>query len=299
MNQEHQAELKAFTPQHDFFVGIDSDGCAFNSMEVKHNDGFSVSLIKHFGLAGISRQVHQVWDFVNLYSKNRGVNRFKAILLACDLLKKMPKAQASGVSVPDLPYLCGWTENETSLGNPTLAIEIESSTGAKRQELEQVMAWSLGVNDMIAQVVHNLPPFPGVRESLQKLQGQADVIVVSATPYQALKREWDEHEITPYVSLIAGQEMGPKAEHLTIAAAGKYPSDRILMIGDSPGDLKAAQEVDALFFPINPGEEEASWQSFLNEGIDKFFKGEFASEYQQQLIDQYDGFLPENPPWSQ
>ena len=71
------------------------------------------------------------------------------------------------------------------------------------------------------------------------------------------------------------------------------------MIGDSPGDLKAAQEVDALFFPINPGEEEASWQSFLNEGIDKFFKGEFASEYQQQLIDQYDEVLPENPPWSQ
>jgi len=75
MNQEHQAELKAFTPQHDFFVGIDSDGCAFNSMEVKHNDGFSVSLIKHFGLAGISRQVHQVWDFVNLYSKNRHVKK--------------------------------------------------------------------------------------------------------------------------------------------------------------------------------------------------------------------------------
>ena len=45
MNKDHQLELKAFRPKHDFFVGIDSDGCAFNSMEVKHNDGFSVSLI--------------------------------------------------------------------------------------------------------------------------------------------------------------------------------------------------------------------------------------------------------------
>ena len=297
MNKDHQLELKAFRPKHDFFVGIDSDGCAFNSMEVKHNDGFSVSLIKHFGLAGISRQVHQVWDFVNLYSKTRGVNRFKSIVLVCDFLKELPKVQSSGVVVPNFSYLRDWIENETSLGNPALAAKIDSSTRAEKKELEQVMAWSLGVNDMIEQVVHNLPPFPGVRDSLQKLHGKADVLVVSATPYEALKREWDEHEITAYVALIAGQEMGSKTEHLTISASDRYPSERILMVGDSPGDLKAAQSVDALFFPINPGEEELSWQSFLEEGIDKFFSGKFAGDYQKELIQKYEVFLPEYPPW--
>ena len=297
MNKDHQLELKAFRPKHDFFVGIDSDGCAFNSMEVKHNDGFSVSLIKHFGLAGISRQVHQVWDFVNLYSKTRGINRFKSIVLVCDFLKELPKVQSSGVVVPNFSYLRDWIENETSLGNPALAAKIDSSTRAEKKELEQVMAWSLGVNDMIEQVVHNLPPFPGVRDSLQKLHGKADVLVVSATPYEALKREWDEHEITAYVALIAGQEMGSKTEHLTISASDRYPSERILMVGDSPGDLKAAQSVDALFFPINPGEEELSWQSFLEEGIDKFFSGKFAGDYQQELIQKYEVFLPEQPPW--
>ena len=297
MNKDHQLELKAFRPKHDFFVGIDSDGCAFNSMEVKHNDGFSVSLIKHFGLAGISRQVHQVWDFVNLYSKTRGINRFKSIVLVCDFLKELPKVQSSGVVVPSFSYLRDWIENETSLGNPALAAKIDSSTRAEKKELEQVMAWSLGVNDMIEQVVHNLPPFPGVRDSLQKLHGKADVLVVSATPYEALKREWDEHEITAYVALIAGQEMGSKTEHLTISASDRYPSERILMVGDSPGDLKAAQSVDALFFPINPGEEELSWQSFLEEGIDKFFSGKFAGDYQQELIQKYEVFLPEYPPW--
>lgn len=297
MNKDHQLELKAFRPKHDFFVGIDSDGCAFNSMEVKHNDGFSVSLIKHFGLAGISRQVHQVWDFVNLYSKTRGINRFKSIVLVCDFLKELPKVQSSGVVVPNFSYLRDWIENETSLGNPALAAKIDSSTRAEKKELEQVMAWSLGVNDMIEQVVHNLPPFPGVRDSLQKLHGKADVLVVSATPYEALKREWDEHEITAYVALIAGQEMGSKTEHLTISASDRYPSERILMVGDSPGDLKAAQSVDALFFPINPGEEELSWQSFLEEGIDKFFSGKFAGDYQKELIQKYEVFLPEYPPW--
>ena len=297
MNKDHQLELKAFRPKHDFFVGIDSDGCAFNSMEVKHNDGFSVSLIKHFGLAGISRHVHQVWDFVNLYSKTRVINRFKSIVLVCDFLKELPKVQSSGVVVPNFSYLRDWIENETSLGNPALAAKIDSSTRAEKKELEQVMAWSLGVNDMIEQIVHNLPPFPGVRDSLQKLHSKADVLVVSATPYEALKREWDEHEITAYVALIAGQEMGSKTEHLTISASDRYPSERILMVGDSPGDLKAAQSVDALFFPINPGEEELSWQSFLEEGIDKFFSGKFAGDYQQELIQKYEVFLPEYPPW--
>ena len=102
MDQDAAAALKNFQPKHDYFVGIDSDGCAFNSMEVKHNDCFSVNLIKYFGLPAVSRQVHQAWDFVNLYSTTRGCNRFKAILLVCDLLREMPKVQKASVSVPRL-----------------------------------------------------------------------------------------------------------------------------------------------------------------------------------------------------
>ena len=80
-SSDPQQKLRDFKPSKEFFVGIDSDGCAFNSMEVKHNDSFSVNLIKYFGLQALSRQVHQAWDFVNLYSQTRGCNRFKAIVL--------------------------------------------------------------------------------------------------------------------------------------------------------------------------------------------------------------------------
>ena len=297
MTQEPQAELKNFQPQHDYFVGIDSDGCAFNSMEVKHNDCFSVNLIKHFGLAAISRQVHQVWDFVNLYSKTRGTNRFKAILLSCDFLGEMPRVQKTSLTIPELPYLREWVEQETKLGNPALQTAIENASGARYKELSKVLEWSLGVNETVAEIVHNLPPFPGVRESLQKLQGCSDAIVVSATPYEALKREWEEHNIDQYVVLIAGQEMGTKTEHLTLTATGKYPLNRVLMIGDSPGDLKAARDVDALFFPVNPGSEEESWERFVNEGMDKFFNDEYAGDYEAKLIVEFDAVLPEEPPW--
>ncbi len=296
---EHGAQqaLYDFEPKHEFFVGIDSDGCVFNSMEVKHNDCFSVNLVKHFGLASISRQVHQVWDFVNLYSTTRGTNRFKAILLTCDFLREMPLVKNMGVAVPELPYLREWSETETKLGNPALQAVIDNTTGERRDELSQVMEWSLGVNESVAEIVYNLPPFPGVRETLQRLQDKADVIVVSATPDEALKREWAEHEIDTYVAVIAGQEMGTKTEHLTITTKDRYAENRVLMLGDSPGDLKAGRDVGALFFPVNPGSEDASWQLFLDEAMEKFFNGQYAGVYESTLIDKFQELLPATPPW--
>ncbi len=297
MHKEPQAELKNFQPKHKYFVGIDSDGCAFNTMEVKHNDCFSVKLIKHFRLPAISRQAHQAWDFVNLYSKTRGCNRFKAILLVCDFLREMPKVQRSGVSIPEFLYLREWAETETKLGNPTLKAVVENATGAKRVELSKVLQWSLAVNETIAEIVCNLPPFRGVRETLQGLQGRSDAIVVSATPDEALKREWAEHNINQYVAVIAGQEMGSKTEHLTLTAKGKYPSGHILMIGNAPGDLKAARDVGALFFPVNPGYEEESWERFVDEGMDKFLNNAYAGDYEAKLIEGFEALLPEKPPW--
>ena len=280
MDYGAQQALYDFQPQHEFFVGIDSDGCVFNSMEVKHNDCFSVNLVKHFGLASISRQVHQAWDFVNLYSTTRGTNRFKAILLVCDFLREMPLVQNMGVAVPELPYLREWSETETKLGNPALQTAIDNATGERHDELNQVMAWSLGVNESVEEIVYNLPPFPGVRETLERLQDKADVIVVSATPDEALQREWAEHEIDNYVAVIAGQEMGTKTEHLTITTKDRYAENHVLMLGDSPGDLKAARDVGALFFPVNPGSEDASWQLFLDEAMEKFFNGQYAGAYE-------------------
>ncbi|MDT7723259.1 MAG: hypothetical protein QOE94_4270, partial [Mycobacterium sp.] len=45
-----------------------------------------------------------------------------------------------------------------------------------------------------------------------------------------------------------------------------YAKNKVLMIGDAPGDLKAAKGAGTLFFPINPGHEEASWERFFKEG---------------------------------
>ena len=147
-------------------------------------------------------------------------------------------------------------------------------------------------------MVHGIPPFPYVHESLELLEDKADMIVVSATPLEALTREWEEHGISRFVRVIAGQEMGKKSEHLALAAKGKYPSDRILMIGDAPGDMKAARANDALFYPINPGREEESWERFYGDAVHKFLAGEYAGAYEAKLIAEFDALLREVPPWA-
>jgi phosphoglycolate phosphatase-like HAD superfamily hydrolase len=146
-------------------------------------------------------------------------------------------------------------------------------------------------------MVFDIPPFPLVKESLEKMYPNADLMVVSQTPLEALTREWQEHNLDKYVKVIAGQEYGTKTEHIKYAAKGKYPDDKILMIGDAPGDYNAAKSNGVLFFPINPGNEEISWELFYSEALDKFFDGSYAGEYEEKLIKEFEKYLPENPSW--
>jgi len=69
------------------------------------------------------------------------------------------------------------------------------------------------------------------------------------------------------------------------------------MIGDALGDLKAAKDNNALFYPINPGNEDKSWKRFHDEAFDKFVAGQYAGDYEAKLIAEFDGYLPECPPW--
>ena len=91
--------------------------------------------------------------------------------------------------------------------------------------------------------------------------------------------------------------MGTKTEHLTITTKDRYAENRVLMLGDSPGDLKAGRDVEALFFPVNPGSEDTSWQLFLDEAMEKFFNGEYAGAYESALIEKFQELLPATPPW--
>ncbi|MCA9024964.1 MAG: HAD family hydrolase [Planctomycetaceae bacterium] len=289
-----QLGLDCFTKQHDFLIGIDSDGCAFDSMEIKHKECFIPNFIKHMGLQPVSKYAREACEFTNLYSKTRGANRFPAYLLALELLEERPEVQARNVTMPKLQGVRDWVARESKLGTKTIVPEAEK-TGDP--DLQRAAAWSKAVDDTVAEMVHGLPPFPGVREALETMSKQADQIVCSATPNRALQQEWQEHGIDQYVQAICGQEAGSKAESLAKAKKFGYELDHMLMIGDAPGDMKAAKTVGCLYYPINPGHEEDSWARFNDEALARFFAGTYAGDYEASLIAEFEKYLPEHPPW--
>lgn len=287
--------LVELEPKYDFFVGIDSDGCVFDTMEIKQKECFCPNTIKHWQLQAVSKYAREAVEFVNLYSKWRGVNRWPALIKVFDLLRERPEVQARQATIPDAPGIRAFIAAEDyPNSNDGLRAYLEKHPAP---DLEQGLNWSLAVNETVAEIVHGIPPFPYVRKSLEYLLDKADMIVVSQTPDEALQREWSEHKIDDYVRVIAGQEKGTKTEHLSLATGGKYEPDHMLMIGDAPGDLKAARANNALFFPINPGHEEESWQRFYEEAIGKFLALEYAGAYETELIEEFQRFMPETPPW--
>lgn len=289
-----QQKIKDLAPTKEFFIGIDSDGCVFDSMEPKQKEFFCPNVLRYFELLPVSKIARETWEFVNLYSKTRGINRFQALDRFFDLISERSKVKENGMALYNTAPLKEWLTKETKLGNPALE---EYAAKVNIPEIDQLLKWSLQVNIEIGQWVKGLKPFSYVEKCLNKMEVKADALVVSQTPVEALEREWEENNIAHYVRVICGQEYGTKTEHIKYAAVGKYPADKILMIGDAPGDLKAAKSNGVLFYPINPGHEEASWERLYNESLDKFFKGEYSGEYEESLINEFDSYLPEKPDW--
>lgn len=294
MQGNPQDELRNMAPMKDFFIGIDSDGCAFDTMEIKQKECFCPNFINFFNLQPVSRYARETWEFVNLYSRSRGVNRFPALAEAMSLLAERNEVNARKVKPVDMKPLLDWISKETLLGNPALERFLAAHSDPL---LSRVLDWSKKVNRDIEAMVHGIGPFPYVSESLEKMKELADVMVVSQTPLEALSREWKENQIDHYLRIIAGQEYGTKTEHIALAAVGKYPPDKILMIGDAFGDMKAAHSNGVLFFPVNPGQEEQSWERFYREGLQRFMKGTYKGGYEDELVAGFKKFLPDTPPW--
>lgn len=280
-----------YAPKHAHMVCFDSDGCVFDTMEIKHKECFCPVTIQVWGLQPIAKYVREAWEYSNLYSRDRGRSRFHEILLVFELLQERDEIRQIGFELPDITPLRKWVQTEPVLNNDNLA----RHTG--NPVMKRTLEWSLEMNRRTAQMVHGIPPFPAVRECLEKLQQHVDIIIVSATPREALLREWQEHDLMKYVHMLCAQEDGSKKECIR-ALRSHYDLNKILMIGDAPGDLEAARANGVSFYPIVPGEELASWRSFAGEGMERFLGGTFKGAYEQSLSERFNDYLPQVPPWN-
>ena len=118
--------LKELQPTQEFFIGIDSDGCVFDTMEIKHKECFTPMFIKHFRLQAASKYAREVWDFVNLYSKTRGINRFPALVRALQSAARTRRGPGPRRAVPRRGRSRRGSPAKPKLGNATLKQEVEA-----------------------------------------------------------------------------------------------------------------------------------------------------------------------------
>ena len=79
-------------PNHKFLVCVNSDGCVFDNMDLKHKECFCPATVNVWELQSVSRYARQSAEFVNLYSKTCGMNRFPALVRTLELLAQRPEA---------------------------------------------------------------------------------------------------------------------------------------------------------------------------------------------------------------
>lgn len=282
--------MSYFTDKKEFFVGIDSDGCAFDTMELKHRKVFIPQAIASLGFQSISESYRKTAETVNLYSRSRGLGRFEALAICLD---RMRSIDALAPFVPSPEPLLAFVNSGTPLSNDALA-EYIGEDGP--EILQKALHWSRESDRKIAKVVVNNPPFSGVQTTLSFAHTFANTMIVSVSPAAALQQEWGAAGFLDDIDLVAGQEFGPKKAQLAAALSEGFEPTKALMVGDAPGDHAAAKSHGILFFPIVPGREEESWQNLERDGLTRFRQGRFSGRYQEEILDEYYAALDSHSP---
>ena len=228
-------------------IAIDSDGCAFDGMNIKQREAFIPEAIKTFRLDAYAELYQQAAEEINLFSEHRGVNRFIALYYALHLTQTRAK---DPLPIPDLTDLNHFLKRSPNLSNQALQEWIADSPS---EVLSLALEWSENTNRRVSEISSGIPVFPGVGSCLESASKQADLMICSAASTQTLLAEWKHAGLLRFISFTAGQEYGSKANHLKQATqAGSFEPGHVLMVGDALGDLEAAISSGACFFPIIP-----------------------------------------------
>ena len=237
-----------FQRRKDFLVCIDSDGCAMDTMNLKHYRAFGPELVNIFNLRDHAEPILHYWNKINLFSKKRAINRFKGFFEVCRYIDK------HFIPVDGLEAYEHFLNSGGKLSNEGIRQAYQSVGHPIFALAEQ---WSINVNKTIAAIpLEDRIPFPYVYESIEAIYAVADIAVVSSANNAAVTAEWEQAGLIKFVDGIA------------------------------PGDLQAAQSNTVSFYPIIPEKEAESWFEFKDTYLPLFINGQYA-ECEQQLIDRF------------
>ncbi|MBR3272567.1 MAG: HAD family hydrolase [Clostridia bacterium] len=271
--------LDDFKKDKRFAVCVDSDGCAMDTMNIKHFRCFGPCMVEEWRLERWRDAILERWNEINLYSGTRGINRFKGLAMA------LGEIDRQYTPIDGVEALTEWAGSAPELSNDAVA-----KKAADHPIFEKALRWSRAVNRAIeALPKESVRPFNHVKEALAAAHRVADVVVVSSANPEAVRDEWRRFGLLDDVDLLCTQEMGSKA--FCIGRLVEKGYDAILMCGDAPGDADAALENHVLYYPILVNHEDESWRRFLDETLDRFTEGTYAGAYQQALIEAFNANL--------
>lgn len=257
-------------------ICVDSDGCAVDSMNIKHIKSFSSEMIREFHLEPIEAHVRDIWYRYNLFSATRGQNRFITLAYTLQELKE------EGLYEGDLEPLQNWLKTTPAVSNKCLYDEWSKN---QAPVLKKAYDWSIATNKSINEIPkEEINPFPGVYEALKAASQKSQVAIVSSANGEAVNAEWTRFGLLEYVDETFTQEHGTKKDIIGKCLEEGYEPHEIIMCGDSPGDLDAAVSNGVYFYPIIVGKEEESWNYFLSEVIPHLEDNAWFESIQPQLV---------------
>ena len=272
-------DLNTFEKKHDYLICVDSDGCAMNTMDVKHYRCFGPCMVDEWGLDKWRESILNRWNEVNLYTMTRGVNRFKALAICLSEINEQYAV------IEDLASLTLWVETSPELSNVALKAAVASAPSLC---LEKALRWSIAVNEAITALPDETKlPFPMAKEALAFAHERADVAIVSSANLDAVLAEWQEHGLLEHTDIVLSQNAGSKAFCIGELLQKGYTPEHVLMCGDAPGDCDATQKNGVFFYPILVRNEKASWEEFIAEGFERLLSGVYAGDYQTKKTAQF------------
>lgn len=269
-------KIEDFRRKKDYLVCVDSDGCAMDTMDIKHIRCFGPCMVAEWGLEPWAEEILARWNDINLYTMTRGINRFKGLAMA---LGEIDGKYAPIEGIEDLRH---WAETSPELSNPALQKAVDETD---KPILKKALRWSKAVNEAINALPDSEKlPYAGVKEALAYAHERADVAIVSSANAEAVLEEWEKYGLLPHTDVVCAQDVGSKAFCIAELMKRGYAPDHVLMCGDAPGDMDAAKKNGVFYFPIRVRQEKESWQEFVAEGFDRLLDGAYAGAYQQAKI---------------
>lgn len=274
--------IENYQKRKEFLVCVDSDGCAMDTMDVKHKKCFGPCLIEVWNLQRWEAIILDRWNEINLYSDLRGINRFKGLAIA------LREINEQYIEIKGLDCFLDWINTTKELSNESL---IEQISKSKTECLEKALQWSENLNNKIKELSpQEKLPFENVKEVLELIHQYADIAIVSSANYEAVMEEWTDHGLLAHIDLLLSQNIGSKSHCIHELLRKGYDTNHVIMIGDAPGDEKAADENHVLFYPILVKQEAKSWNEFSEHVFGKFLQQNFRDDsiyYKKKFYDNF------------